>query len=277
MKKIRVIPLLALVTLIGSVIGCLAALLFGEAILLLGSVGAVVGLTAGFSTIWLRRPRHFRPHWTAPLLKTELEPLPQPITSLFLYTTLHNIAALMLFDAPKAGEILEHFANLVRTTAELNKRRQTYLGEEFKAIDLYLTIEKARLDDRMVIVRDFSPSCLEVPFPSLALFPLVIDCVRYGVETQMNPVTVTVSCRLENQNVTIEIADSMEAHEAEKVPGQQREEAFKIMQQRLQNYFGAAVKCTRKLLHPCGEHITIFLPVADAMVPRFASEYIDQV
>lgn len=277
MKKIRLIPLLVLVTLIGGFIGFLAALLFGEKILLLCGIGAVVGLTAGFSTIWLRRPRHFRPHWATPLLKTELEPLPQPITSLFLYTTLHNIAALMLFDAQKAGETLENLANLVRTTAELNKRRQTYLGEEFKAIDLYLTIEKARLDDRMVIVKDFSPSCLEVPFPSLALFPLVIDCVRYSVETQMNPVMVKVTCRLENKNVTIEIADSMEAHDAETVPAQQREEAFKIMKQRLHNYFGAAVKCSRKLLSPCGEHITIFLPVADAMVPRFASEYIDQV
>lgn len=277
MKKIKFVPLMIIVTAAGALIGVSAAEMIGGHLLLWASVTGLTALSASLTTLLLRRPRRHRPHWSTSLLKAELEPLPQPITSLFLYNTLHNISALIQFDTDKAGATLENLANLVRTCSDLSKHRQTLLGEEFKAVDLYLAIEQARLGERLIVLKNISTACLEVPFPSLALLPLVINCVRYGAELQMNPVTTAVICRTEKDLLFIEISDSMASPEGQSAPMPQREETFKLTQQRLRNYFGASVECERVLLPQYGERITISISFPDAMVPRFASEYIDQV
>ncbi|RPH95122.1 MAG: hypothetical protein EHM72_15175 [Calditrichaeota bacterium] len=273
MKRINGFYLLVSVIILGMIIGYVAGSAAWVNSLQLMLVGGIIALISGLMILRLGKTNSKAQAWQIPSIKRGADLLPQPITSLFLFNTLHNIAALILFDAQKAGETVENLANLIRTTTDLRRKQQTFLGEEFKAIELYLEVEKARLGERLIIAKDFSKSCLEIPFPSLALYPIVHNCVRFGAEMQMHPVTVVVSCHKQNKDIIIEVADYVESREAEAIDSDERMIAFRTLQRQLIGFFGQSVKCSRKPISVQGELVTISVPLKDAMVPRFASQH----
>jgi LytS/YehU family sensor histidine kinase len=273
MKRIKSFSILLSVIILGMIIGYVAGTAAWTHPFQLAVVGGIIAAGSGLMILGLRKTNNRPQSWQMPSLKRDADLLPQPITSLFLFNTLHNIAALILFDAQKAGETVENLANLIRTTTDLRRKQQTFLGEEFKAIELYLEVERARLGERLIINKEFSKSCLEIPFPSLALYPIVHNCVRFGVEMQMHPVTILVSCHKQNKDIIIEVADSVESEEAEAIEAQERMLAFRTLQRQLTGFFGQSVKCSRKPISVQGEQVTITIPLKDAMVPRFASQH----
>ena len=269
-KQINQHPLLFFLV-IGALIGSVTALFFDPEMrwaLLMSS--SLIGLVFGFVFRHTRSSVNHQSHigHVVSTIKPELKPLPEPVTSLFLYNTLHNIAALILFDTIRASEAVENLANFVRTMTELKKANQSFLGEEFKAIDLYLNIEKSRLGERLGITKKFSQQCFEVPFPSLALFPFIDGCIRFAAELQMNPVTVLISCHQDNDAVILEIAYRVEEGDEETWEQASRDVIYDQMKKRLADFYGSSVKISRQQLEPAGERITIAIPLGNAMISR---------
>lgn len=264
-------PLL-LFTITGALVGSVAALFFNPAMRwALLATSSLTGLVIGviFQQTHQRViTRHYSSNQVISTIKPELKPLPEPITSLFLYNTLHNIAALILFDTIRASEVIDNLANFVRTITELKKTDQTYLGEEFKAIELYLNIERSRLGDRLVVSKQFSQDCFEIPFPSLALFPFIDGCIRFGAELQMSPVTVLISCYKDDETVVLEVADHIDESDGETWEPSSRDAIFEKIKKRLLNFYGSTVKVSRRQLQPLGEHITIQIPLNNAKIGR---------
>ena len=210
-----------------------------------------------------RRHSHF-----VATLKPELKSLPDPVTSLFLYNTLHNISALMMFDSEAASRTTEMLANLVRSVNELRRNKFTSLGEEFKAVGLYLDIEKARLGDRLIVSKEFAQEFFEIPFPSLTLFPLVDNCVRFGAEMHVLPVTVMISCKKQKNDLILEIADQVDSQETERDQAieQNRNDVSEAARRRLADFYGSGVKLQRSRLQPSGEHVIIKIPLNNAKI-----------
>ncbi len=258
-------------SIVGALVGSVMALFFDPAMRwALLSTSAVTGFVVGLFFQQTRQRLAVMPasSQVSATLKPELKPLPEPITSLFLYNTLHNIAALILFDSVRASEAVENLANFVRTIAELKKSEQTFLGEEFKAIDLYLTIERSRLGDRLQVRKQISQECLEIPFPSLALFPFIDGCIRFGAELQTHPVTVLIAGRKENDMIVLEVADQIKENDGETWEPSSRDEMYNNLKKRLANFYGSAIKVSRDTSPPVGEHIVIYIPLNNAMVSR---------
>jgi len=205
-------------------------------------------------------------------LKPELKPLPDPLTSLFLYNTLHNISALMVFAPDIASATIEKLANLVRSISELRRTNSTSLGEEFKAAGLYLEVEKARLGDRLVIEKEFDQDFFEIPFPSLTLYPFVDHCVRYGAEMNVSPVMVSMICRREKNDLIIQVSEKSEGEESERDPMIERNRisAFEIARKRLVDFYGSSMRITRQRLQPLGEIITLKIPLNNAKIGRYS-------
>ncbi|MBN1480821.1 histidine kinase [candidate division KSB1 bacterium] len=264
-------PLL-MFSIIGALVGSVTAMFFNPAMRwALLTTSSLTGLIIGviFQQTHQRSvTRQYSTNQVVSTIKPELKPLPEPVTSLFLYNTLHNIAALILFDTIRASEVVDNLANFVRTITELKKTEQTYLGEEFKAIELYLNIERSRLGERLVVSKQFSQECFEIPFPSLALFPFIDGCIRFGAELQMNPVTVLISCYKDNETVVLEVADHIDESDGETWEAASRDAIFEKTKKRLLNFYGSSVKVSRRQLEPLGEHITIQIPLNNAMIGR---------
>jgi two-component system, LytTR family, sensor histidine kinase AlgZ len=260
----------------GALVGSIASVFFAQS---LRWWPPFVGLFAGFvlGLLFEQAMRHQLAeerqysHFVS-TLKPELKSLPDPVTSLFLYNTLHNISALLLFDGDAASATAEKLANLVRSVNELRRMQTTSLGEEFKASGLYLEIERSRLGDRLIVSKEFDQDFFEVPFPSLALYPFVDNCVRYGAEMHMSPVTVMIVCRRLNNDLIIEVADKVQNEDMERdiTIEQNRNSAFEISKQRLTSFYGSSVKLHREQSPSSGEHITIKIPLNNAKIGRYS-------
>ena len=265
-------------TIYGGFIGLVASVFFSQALNWLPIIGGMLaGLSLGLLFDLAMRHQAAEERHISNFVKTlqpELKPLPDPLTSLFLYNTLHNISALLLFDVEKANAIVQKLANLVRSINELRRNESTSIGEEFKAAGLYLEIEKERLGDRLAIVREFDQDFFEAPFPSLTLYPLVDNGVRYGAEMHVEPVTVSIVCRREGNDLIIEVSDKIigEEKEHDSTVEENRAAVFASAKQRLLGFYGSSIKVRRERLLPAGEQVTIKIPLNNAKIGRYSAD-----
>jgi hypothetical protein len=131
--------------------------------------------------------------------------LPWQVNRLFIFNTLHNAAALTLVDPEKARTVIERFADYLRVVHEVNQHPATLLNLEVRCAEMFLSIERARFGDRLQVIEDVAPDCLEVSVPSLALQPLVAYAVRDGVETTDMTVRVTLKVWRNEHEVLLEV------------------------------------------------------------------------
>jgi two-component system, LytTR family, sensor kinase len=144
----------------------------------------------------------------AQLTKTHLQMLKSQLQPHFLFNTLHSISALMLTDVVAADRMMTSLSDLLRLSLEDTGTQTTTLSREIEFLDVYLDIEKTRFEDRLRIVFDIAPECLDAQVPHLVLQPLVENAVRYGVSKRSSPGEIRVIAGREGRNLQIRIRDN---------------------------------------------------------------------
>ncbi len=123
----------------------------------------------------------------------------------FLYNSLTTISALVRTDPPRARELLVEFAGFTRYA--FRSPTNTRLCEELDNVERYLTLEQARLDERLQVSLHIAPAVLSVALPSHAVQLVVENAVRCGIEAKPGGGTVTVSAVDEGTNCVITVTD----------------------------------------------------------------------
>ncbi len=134
--------------------------------------------------------------------------LPWQVNKLFLFNTLHNVAALTVIDADKARNVIEMMAAYVRTVNDLFSQSLTLLTQEVRCAELLLAIEQERLGDRLQVRTEIDADCLEVPVPGLILQPIVEHAVLHGVEMSPEPVEIVLSAHRQAHTLVLEVQDN---------------------------------------------------------------------
>jgi two-component system, LytTR family, sensor kinase len=110
----------------------------------------------------------------------QLRALRAQISPHFVFNALNTIASFVRTDPERARDLLVEFADFARysfsTTAQF-----TTLADELRAIDTYVTIERARFGDRLIVQLRIAPEVLGVRVPFLVLQPLVENALRHGL------------------------------------------------------------------------------------------------
>jgi two-component system, LytTR family, sensor kinase len=110
----------------------------------------------------------------------QLRALRAQISPHFVFNALNTIASFVRTDPERARDLLVEFADFARysfsTTAQF-----TTLADELRAIDTYVTIERARFGDRLTVQIRIAPEVLGVRVPFLVLQPLVENALRHGL------------------------------------------------------------------------------------------------
>ena len=110
----------------------------------------------------------------------QLRALRAQISPHFVFNALNTIASFVRTDPERARDLLLEFADFARysfsTTAQF-----TTLADELRAIDTYVTIERARFGDRLIVQLRIAPEVLGVRVPFLVLQPLVENALRHGL------------------------------------------------------------------------------------------------
>jgi len=119
---------------------------------------------------------------------------------------------------------------------------QIPLKEELKAIRLYLSIEKKRFEDKLLIDYDIQSEAMELPVLSFLLHPLVENAVKYGMKTTALPLRLTISACVQEENLLISVSNSgklidpREEHSGTQV-------GLKNVQDRIQSAFAEGSYC----------------------------------
>ncbi len=185
------------------------------------------------------------------------------ISQVFLFNTLHNISALMDINADKARRTIEKLAEYVRAIMEVKREPFTLLGHELKCVDLYLAIEKARLDNRFKNSYEIQTDSHEIKIPSLLLQPLIEAAFRFGVENHADTTDILIVTKIENSSLFIEVRDTSENFDPREQGGEKgRRKLYERVRETLWHHYGQKASFEAKPIVPSGMSVLIRLPVA---------------
>lgn len=142
----------------------------------------------------------------ARLAEAEVRALRAQISPHFIYNALTAIASYVRTDPEHARELLLEFADFTRYSFRRHGDFTT-LAEELRSIDRYLTLERARFGDRLLVTVRVAPEVLPVTVPYLFLQPIVENAVRHGLEGRAGPGRITIVAEDDGADCTISVED----------------------------------------------------------------------
>lgn len=146
------------------------------------------------------------PHEAVQRARTERAVPRVRVSPHFLYNALTTVAALVRTDPARARELLAEFAAFTRYTFRCTES-DTTVGDELKNVGRYLTLEQARLDERLQVTLHVDAAVLAVRLPMLAVQQVVANAVANGVEELPAGGTVAVSAVDAGDDCLITVTD----------------------------------------------------------------------
>ncbi|MGB6039137.1 MAG: histidine kinase [Gordonia sp. (in: high G+C Gram-positive bacteria)] len=137
--------------------------------------------------------------------RAEVLALRAQISPHFIYNALNTIASFVRTDPERARELILDFADFTRYSFRA-AGEYTVLSDELRNIDRYLTLERARFGDGLVVKLQVAPEVLGVVVPFLALQPLVENAVRHGMAGRRDG-TISIVARNVGSDCLLSVED----------------------------------------------------------------------
>lgn len=196
----------------------------------------------------------------AQLTKAHLQTLKSQLQPHFLFNTLHSISALMLTDVVAADRMMTSLSDLLRMSLEDNGTQVTTLGREIEFLDVYLGIEKTRFEERLRVVFDIAPECLDAQVPHLLLQPLVENAVRHGVSKRLSNGEIRLVARRESDDLQIRISDNGPGLSSLSDDSSKHGLGLSLTRERLLALYGSRQSCEIRNLNQGGAEVRLRMP-----------------
>lgn len=140
--------------------------------------------------------------------ETELKALQAQINPHFLYNTLESINWLAKMNKQaKISEMVEALGYLFRSSIGLKDPLIT-LEKEITIVRNYVIIQKTRFDERLDFRMDVPEHLHDALIPKLTLQPLIENAIRYALEPNIEPCTISITVSEEEQGLDIRVSDN---------------------------------------------------------------------
>ncbi len=195
------------------------------------------------------------------LAEAELAALKQQVQPHFLFNSLNAISALMREnERDQAVETLAKLSQLMRALMLNAGQQEVELRRELDYVQLYLDIEKVRLQERLTVKFEIQEECLRALVPVLILQPLVENAIKHGIACRRSPGRITVTAALVGERLRLQVAnDPAEAAKGRK-PVESHGIGLATTRARLERTFGAAHRIETVINGPAGTVITLEFP-----------------
>ncbi|WP_119396271.1 sensor histidine kinase [Salinibius halmophilus] len=140
------------------------------------------------------------------LTETELKLARAQVNPHFLFNTLNTIAAVIRHDANMARTLVLSLSGYLRNNLKRNDAMSS-ICDELQHARYYLTIEQARLGERLTIVEQVNEHC-NLTLPTLTLQPLVENAIKHGVSKVPGKQTLKLIVEQIPDGWHIEVTDS---------------------------------------------------------------------
>lgn len=141
------------------------------------------------------------------LKEAELKTLKFQINPHFIYNSLNSVNALIMTKPALASEMTVKLADYMRYTLSSNEQSLKPLGEELKAVMLYLDIEKTRFADKIQYSQEVPEEALNIPIPNMLLQPLFENAIKHGVYESLEPVNINLKVMLKENFLIITLSN----------------------------------------------------------------------
>jgi sensor histidine kinase YesM len=150
------------------------------------------------------------------LLESQLEPH-------MLFNTLANLRALIGTDPVRAVTMLDRLNDFLRATLKASRADATAghhtLADEFARLRDYLELMAVRMGPRLRYTLELPETLSHQSVPPLLLQPLVENCIRHGLEPNVDGGEVRVVARQGEGGLELEVSDTGVGCEAEPAAG----------------------------------------------------------
>src|SRR5579871_4763662 len=194
------------------------------------------------------------------LTKARLQTLKSQMQPHFLFNTLHSISALMLTNVIAADRMMTSLSDLLRMSLEDNGNQLTTLSRELEFVSVYIDIEKARFEDRLHVVFDIAPECLDTQVPHLLLQPLVENAVRHGISKRSQPGEILVIAKHGGDQLEVWVRDNGPGLVESAEEAFQRGLGLRIARERLQELYGERQACRIRNMPEGGAEVYVSMP-----------------
>ena len=192
----------------------------------------------------------------------ELKTLRAQVEPHFLYNTLSNVVSLIEREPKTAKHMTERLIGYLRHTLDASRREHATVGDELEIIADYLEILRIRMGERLWYSLEASDAVRAMPLSPMLLQPLVENAIRHGLEPKIEGGNVTISARVEEGALRIEVTDTgLGFGVATDTSGSGS--GLANVRARLKALYGDAAKLTiDQLAEPVtGTKISLFIPV----------------
>ena len=148
--------------------------------------------------------------------EAELTALKSQINPHFLFNSLNSISSLTITNPDKAQDMVIKLSDFLRYTLSHDKEEKTSLEEEFNNLHRYLDIEKIRFGHRLNFSTNIPVECNKFLIPNMILQPLLENAIKHGVYNSTEEVLVELTCKHDNNTVTIEVSNEYDPDSVKK-------------------------------------------------------------
>jgi|CXWL01.1.fsa_nt_gi LytS/YehU family sensor histidine kinase len=126
----------------------------------------------------------------------------------FLFNTLNAISTLVLEgDNATAERMLGALSRFLRYSLDQEPQQKVPLKRELEVLDLYLTIEKMRFDERLGLDIVIDPATEAALVPCLILQPLIENAIKYAVAKREQGCKIGIRAHANGEWLDLELTD----------------------------------------------------------------------
>ncbi|MEM9920264.1 MAG: histidine kinase [Bacteroidota bacterium] len=141
-------------------------------------------------------------------LQSELRALKAQLNPHFLYNTFNTISASVPPEQERTRELIATLSDLFRYQLQGSKTELVPLGEEIAFVKKYLSIEKARFEDRLSYRFELSAGLSAAMVPPMILQPIVENAVKHGIAPKIQGGEILVKIDEEGDFMQVEVSDT---------------------------------------------------------------------
>jgi two-component system, LytTR family, sensor kinase len=199
------------------------------------------------------------------LVRSQLGALKMQLQPHFLFNTLNAIMVLVRQRKSKEAEqTLAHLSDLLRCVLEDVESQEVPLRRELEYLQLYLSIEQVRFQDRLQVEISADPATLDAAVLQMVLQPVVENAIRHGVGKSSSAGKVKISAMRVKDTLELRVQDDGPGFSADGSIENQLIASQRIglanTRARLKQLYGEQARLTTGNAQPHGAVVTITLP-----------------
>ncbi|MEM9673616.1 MAG: sensor histidine kinase [Cyclobacteriaceae bacterium] len=143
------------------------------------------------------------------LVEAQLSNMKMQMQPHFLFNALNTIAMMVRKNSnQEAVAMISSLSGMLRNSLSRKRQSLVPLQDELQLINQYLTIEKARYQDRLTIHQNIQPETLTVLVPNLILQPIVENAFKHGISQSIEQAQLDITAQMDNGKLVMEVFNS---------------------------------------------------------------------